>query len=142
VLELVTLNIGCYLPANVAPERRYALNVSDLVLSLALAGLAGFSVTTVRRAWRDPDWRPFGQGWRFSPRAVVARAVILVSATVILGVLTVASATSGSAARAITAVGGLVGIVGVLAGGVLALTLTSFGRPASLVPPSLRAGTR
>lgn len=99
-----------------APERRYALNVSDLVLSLALAGLAGFSVATVRRAWRDLVWRPFGQGWRFSPRAVVAKAI--------------------------TAVGGLVGIVGVLAGGVLAVTLTSFGRPASLVPPSLRAGTR
>ena len=117
------------------------LNVSDLVLSLALAGLAGFSVATVRRAWRDPDWRPFGQGWRFSPRrrgqgghpglgdGHIGGAHGRVRDERVSG-------------QAITAVGGLVGIVGVLAGGVLAVTLTSFGRPASLVPPSLRAGTR
>jgi hypothetical protein len=118
------------------------MSVSDLVVTLLLIALAGYSVVIARTAWRDPNWQPLGRGWRFSPRAVVARAIILISITVLMAGVTIASATTGADARTITAAVGLPGIVGVLAGGLLAVTLTSAGWPASLVPPSLRAGAR
>jgi hypothetical protein len=99
------------------------------------------SVRTVRVAWRDPSWQPLGYNWRFTPRAVVARAIILVAVAVLMIAVTVASALTGTAAKAVTLIGGVPGIVGVLAGGLLAVTLTSSAKPVALVPPRFRAGT-
>jgi hypothetical protein len=116
------------------------MSVTDLVVALVAAGLAAYSVTTVRAAWRDPDWRPLLRGWRFSPHAIVAQALIMVSVALLMIAVTVASATAGATARAITFIGAVPGMLGVLAGGLLAVTLTTAGRPESLVPPPFRAG--
>jgi hypothetical protein len=126
------------------------MNAADLLAAVLLAGLGAARAWAARQAWRDPAFAakrpptdplmaPFGgTAVKGAARAIVAQAIILLSAAWLLAALAVASAFSGSPAAVIRAAGGVVGVTGVLLGTVTGLTIILFNRPLFLVPPSAR----